>query len=224
MINPAHLLAGLGWNSLGCRCREWSSDRRQISRGVQRIFGRLRRGKFQCDYDRYTYDVGRSELRWRRGDFYFGSTADSQPMPNWFVRLVTLWHVEGSEVLTFNYDDLIESSLRALVLRSAEEHRAMPVHIPGNIPPELPRTGMRFADESCETFTLRKLHGSINWYGRQDSHDLYSLSIIRVDSQIPGWSNTDRPNMAYLRPFILALSAASSSLCIYNIPVASDCQ
>ncbi|MFN3256208.1 MAG: hypothetical protein ACE37B_10960 [Ilumatobacter sp.] len=111
----------------------------------------------------------------------------SRPIPEWLQRIVTAWHAMQTTVLTLNYDLLVESVVRALVLRGGD-HKAQPVHIAGGVPPELPEKGQRFADEISPTFTLRKLHGSINWFGRHDSHDLFS--VVRIDSLVPGWASS----------------------------------
>lgn len=140
-----------------------------------------------------------------------------RPIPLWLQRIVAVWHAMETTVLSLNYDLLIESVVRALVLRGGD-HRAQPVHLADGVPPELPEKGQRFGDEPSRTFALRKLHGSINWFGRDGSHDLFS--IVRIDSLVPGWaasapgsiSRTSAATVEGLNPILLPPVADKGSL------------
>lgn len=125
-------------------------------------------------------------------------TTQSAP-PDWLVRLLSIWHFSRSTVLTFNYDLLVESAVLAARLPGRPDSGVIRApHITGDLPPEFPEKGL-FGDEWHETFTLRKLHGSTNWYGRTSSTDIFS--IFRIDPLIPSWG--ERPPAQ--RPALQAL-------------------
>jgi hypothetical protein len=125
--------------------------------------------------------------------------ATLHPLPDWLLRMLTIWHYGRSTVLTFNYDLLIESAVAFAGLPGGPGSGVVrPTHITGDLPPEFPAKGF-YADEQHDTFTLRKLHGSTNWYGRSSSSDLFS--IFRIDQLVPQWG--DQPSAQ--RPALQAL-------------------
>ena len=125
--------------------------------------------------------------------------ATQNPLPDWLLRMLSIWHYGRSTVLTFNYDLLIESALAFARLPGGPGSGVVqPTHITGDLPPEFPEKGF-YADEQHDTFTLRKLHGSTNWYGRSSSTDLFS--IFRIDHLVPLWG--EQP--AVQRPAVRAL-------------------
>lgn len=98
--------------------------------------------------------------------------------PEWFYRLLTVWHLKQSTLVSFNYDTLVEAGVASICLEPAELlapdlsafdgltyatplskavspdalfHNQPPVVIPGD---ELAGTTMR----------LLKLHGSLGWW------------------------------------------------------------
>lgn len=129
--------------------------------------------------------------------------------PRWLKRLVTCWHYGTSTVLTFNYDTIVEATMLSLVLRGADAtqskrlERAIPRTATGGYPPLFPRSGRRFAEQlDAGTLRLIKLHGSVNWWSRTSSNDVFSI----VDGEsVSAWGTAPdhRPPMTGLNPMIV---------------------
>ena len=89
---------------------------------------------------------------------------ESHSMPQWLPLLVNEWHDRRASVITLNYDTLVE--------RAAE--RALGHYVDPYYPPYLLMNGSidspHLHNQAMNTFTLFKLHGSVNWHysGRQD--------------------------------------------------------
>ena len=98
------------------------------------------------------------------------------------VPLVAAWHKRRAHVLTANYDLLVE---RLLDEWSASQDQAEGTPTSGDIHPvplrsALTRDGTAMWGSSYpETFTLYKLHGSINWYRsgvETNTDEIYTLT------------------------------------------------
>ena len=142
--------------------------------------------------------------------------AGMQPCPQWFEGLVAHWHVHKSDVITLNYDTLVESALKGLNLGESNHDSPRVNDILGSFPPSPPQRGM-FGEETTDSFLLHKLHGSTNWFGRLNSSDM--LSIVRFDFLVPDWGQDaelcDRALSALkdsLDPMILPPVADKSAL------------
>ena len=115
--------------------------------------------------------------------------AGMQPCPQWLEGLIAHWHAHKSDVITLNYDTLVESALKGLNLGENNRDSPRVNDIVGSFPPSPPHRGM-FAEETTDSFLLHKLHGSTNWFGRLSSSDM--LSIVRFDSLVPDWGGEAR--------------------------------
>ena len=101
--------------------------------------------------------------------------------PDWFDRLLKAWHSNGAIVATLNYDTLVERASRGLQV--SEKVKTI---LPNQIYPPFfenasARTGSGlWGEEPLETFTLLKLHGSMNWFysGRPE---FYGETILYED-------------------------------------------
>ena len=83
--------------------------------------------------------------------------------PMWLDRLVSWWHRNGSTVVTLNYDTLIERA--AGNIEYDEGSNLMPNHLyPVTLTEARRRDAMVLSSQAPATFTLYKLHGSVNWY------------------------------------------------------------
>lgn len=86
--------------------------------------------------------------------------------PDWLADLTRRWHSDRSWVMTLNYDTLIESAVSS-ILGSATDAAAAPHQ---SLYREfVPRLGTRsgfmvLAGDLAATFSLLKLHGSLNWW------------------------------------------------------------
>ncbi|MGL5829080.1 MAG: hypothetical protein ACRC0L_05865 [Angustibacter sp.] len=109
-------------------------------------------------------------------------------MPPWLARLVLEFCARSADVVSFNYDLLVERSIRQLgILATYEDlygtsfiNRRMQGAVLAH---DFPRTSV---------LTLRKLHGSINWsYGGPDSPTTERIAITNADS---AWS-AEEPNL-----------------------------
>ena len=101
--------------------------------------------------------------------------------PDWFDRLLKDWHRNKVLVATLNYDTLVERASRGL-----QVSETVKTILPDQIYPPFfenvdARTGSGlWAREPLETFTLLKLHGSMNWFysGRPE---FYGETILYED-------------------------------------------
>jgi hypothetical protein len=83
-------------------------------------------------------------------------------LPEWLGRLVALWHVRRTTVITFNWDTLVESAVEAHALTVG---CGQPEVRGGDIVEYLPPApSTPWGVEPLETFRLVKLHGSIDWW------------------------------------------------------------
>ena len=111
--------------------------------------------------------------------------ASQDPPPEWLGDLLRYWHRNESDVITLNYDTLIESATREVFPRKGSGTFPEVDDILGSLPPTPPRTGLNFGNRPMSSFSLHKLHGSTTWFRRLDSSDL--LSIVRFDHLVPHW-------------------------------------
>ena len=83
--------------------------------------------------------------------------------PGWLEKLAGIWHKNKAEVISFNYDTLVE---RAAAMIETEKNSNLTAGqlYPVQLTLASRRDGMVFSSEEVETFTLSKLHGSINWF------------------------------------------------------------
>ena len=113
------------------------------------------------------------------------SQASQKPPPEWFNELIRHWHRNKSDVITLNYDTLIESALGAMFDQKLPGGSPRLDDILGSLPPLPPQTGGFFSEGDVPSLSLHKLHGSTTWFGRLDSSDLFS--IVRFDSLVAPW-------------------------------------
>jgi hypothetical protein len=100
--------------------------------------------------------------------------------PSWLAELVRRWHETKAHVVTFNYDTLIETTLRTLrIINDARggilTHTAIG---PSVIPNWTPFFGGGTRLASVDSFRLWKLHGSTHWYW--DGTTKAADSIIQI--------------------------------------------
>lgn len=90
-----------------------------------------------------------------------------QPMPGWLCRLIALWHLGESDVLTFNYDTLVECALETVAFWDWRQGTrfAWPSLLNYNPTGKAGLTWREVeGDSPHRTFRLWKLHGSTNWF------------------------------------------------------------
>lgn len=96
------------------------------------------------------------------------ANALEMPMPTWLGELISLWHLRKSNVLTFNYDPLIECAFQTMNFFDwrAQSHfqwGSLINYSPaGKAGSSYGEVGGKTAPHS--TFRLWKLHGSLNWH------------------------------------------------------------
>lgn len=83
---------------------------------------------------------------------------------HWIFKLIQFWHTQASIVISLNYDLLVELLFNQLKL-IPNHARAYSELYPINLPPLVTRSGIGLigSDNPYRTFTLSKLHGSMNW-------------------------------------------------------------
>jgi hypothetical protein len=90
-----------------------------------------------------------------------------QPAPDWFYALLSALHVRRADVLTLNYDCLIEFGVDDHILWDPQMRQRI---LPGDVLDDLPqgRQPTRIDGSVAETFRLLKLHGSLSWFMTAD--------------------------------------------------------
>ena len=90
--------------------------------------------------------------------------------PTWLKELTRYWHKNKSGVITLNYDTLVERAAATIETGGKSTLTAGQLYpVPFTLASR--RDGNPFSNDEVETFTLFKLHGSINWFysGAADS-------------------------------------------------------
>lgn len=88
--------------------------------------------------------------------------AISSPCADWFCRLVEKWHAEHTPVVTLNYDTLVERCATQVKLENG--HLDCGSIYPVILMRLLQLRGGYMNRQNAKTFTLHKLHGSVNWF------------------------------------------------------------
>jgi len=114
------------------------------------------------------------EALWERQNAALSAT-----MPEWLGRLIVYWHRTRATVVTFNYDNLVEKAASE-VLQSVEKHFYYTALRPVPIPSSQSRYGGVVGATDVETFSLVKLHGSLDWV-YSGSPDFYGEMIFSVN-------------------------------------------
>lgn len=119
--------------------------------------------------------------------------------PHWLDQLVRRWHDKQANVITLNYDTLVES----LTLRVRPNYVDAGSLYPAPIVRGAQRIGGMFAPTLEPTTRLMKLHGSVNWR-RSDTNPNQPLYFINTP-----WHHEaddeqrDKMAVADLEPFIV---------------------
>lgn len=124
------------------------------------------------------------------------SKALSEPLQAWLGMLIALWHLGESDVVTFNYDTLVECALEAIAFWDWRRDTIVAWGSLLNYNP----TGWAGAtlgefDKSTaphRTFRLWKLHGSTNWFWTPG--DPSGASAVRTP--LPGTYGAPKPRDA----------------------------
>lgn len=87
-------------------------------------------------------------------------------VPWWLRRMLGALHYTAANVVTFNYDTLLETAVAALGLYDDASKRVDPTEIIRYMPPTRyePLGGLRFPPERARTFRYLKLHGSVDTF------------------------------------------------------------
>jgi hypothetical protein len=137
--------------------------------------------------------------------------------PNWLPELLSVLHVRGATVITFNYDCLVEYGVMGHDLyrfgHGKHEGEVLWSHVINDQPPFPPQPA-RYSGSHIRTFRLLKLHGSLNWYWTP--RDETGATLNRWE--LPGaWGNPEDQNDEERRrhlpgrePFIVPPAATKS--------------
>jgi hypothetical protein len=107
----------------------------------------------------------------------------------WFGPLVELWHERRADVLTLNYDTLVEARFDALELVNTPYLQAISYRDLGSH--ALPEAGVidgGSAGPPPETFRYVKLHGSVHWYWDPVTRSADSMVDVGLPSR---WCDQD---------------------------------
>lgn len=83
--------------------------------------------------------------------------------PDWLKKLVSWWHEHHVDVITLNYDTLIERAAGLINVRGNSRLSIQNIY-PVALTEARRRDAMIFGSDHVESFSLFKLHGSVNWY------------------------------------------------------------
>lgn len=119
----------------------------------------------------------------------------TKPAPEWLIALVRIMHVQQATVATFNYDTILErAALSSDSIDDEGQRRLTEESLYRDLPPVLLRPyGLVSAAADTSTFTLLKLHGSLNWYWTRGDNSGATLGRAFA---VGGW----RPNGAHVKP------------------------
>lgn len=102
-----------------------------------------------------------------------------EDLPDWLLVLVSIWHVRQAQVLTFNYDTLVERCLDHLALSDKDEERTIGAgDVVDGIPPAADNS-WHPKGAGTATFRLLKMHGSTSWFWVP--RDLTGTTVLRLD-------------------------------------------
>jgi hypothetical protein len=123
--------------------------------------------------------------------------------PEWLHWLVRLWHRRRPDVITFNYDTIIEQSMLWLDAPGADGD--IVASLLQNLPRRAP--GADYAPLQSPSFRLHKLHGSVDWYW--NTEDRSGETLCRLAPYIP--EQDKRAALAGKTPFIVPPLATKAS-------------
>jgi len=153
-------------------------------------------------------------------------TLGSGLCPDWLSTLVSEFHRRRNTVLTFNYDNLIEYAVLSselMDLHPPKGERVRPRDILGDLPPP-PAHPSRLAGPLAETFSLLKLHGSLNWYWSTGDITGATLNTWDLGGGFESWEQADederRRRLPGRVPFIVPPTATKSAY--YRNPVTKE--
>ena len=105
--------------------------------------------------------------------------------PNWLSRLVTLWNERRTEVITFNYDTLVEATVDWLELVApcppdGAMGRLVSMLVGPSVIPSFEALYVGIRPAPADTFWYRKLHGSTHWYWDKATRSAESMVQVGV--------------------------------------------
>jgi len=122
-------------------------------------------------------------------------------LPDWFGSLVNAWHEKKVEVITFNYDLLVEMEATSIITideripkQTIDEQDLYPYPIAS----VYSRLGGVIIGGGHETFRYHKLHGSLNWY-YSGSQEYYGESIYTIPVRKGKWEKDDKAMLTLTR-------------------------
>lgn len=87
-----------------------------------------------------------------------------EPIIPWLAVLTFIWRANSSTVITFNYDDIVESAARELLRDQSGSFMADLHSVPLTLDNVRGSTGGMWGTRRHVPFHLLKLHGSVSWY------------------------------------------------------------
>ena len=134
----------------------------------------------------------------------------AEPMPDWLGRLAKHWHRTRATIVTFNYDNLVEKAASESV-RHIESDFFYTGLRPVPIPSAMSRHGGVLGAGEVETFSLVKLHGSLDWI-YSGSPDFYGEMIFSVNLANSWCPDTDAGDVAFDKHRLIVPPTASKNV------------
>lgn len=106
--------------------------------------------------------------------------------PQWLQSLVLHWHQNQSNVITLNYDAIVERAAAEHIPPPNDEQISSQDLYPIPLTFSTSRNASVWGKEDVSTFKLYKLHGSVNWYYSGASQ---STGEVIYFSEIYGWNS-----------------------------------
>jgi hypothetical protein len=136
-------------------------------------------------------------------DSAVGVVTSTWDAPEWLLRLVRLWHHAEADVVTFNYDTLVESAVERAAIPHPDDPKRQLAHV--NVGPSvLPwwdaggYTGLRH--RAAKTFRYFKLHGSTDWFWDEVTRTADSMVEIGLrhmwGEDVPRYDDEERTHRA----------------------------
>lgn len=136
----------------------------------------------------------------------------------WLMDLVTMWHASRTNVISLNWDTIIEHAVSAAHLRDAKGETDRFRVASNDVLVHIPRPAVGTYDDGgakgLSSFRLWKLHGSLDWYWNDG--DRFGDTVVRRPSDYPSVLG-DLQGIAGKSPFFAAPTATKSGAYVNHI-------
>ena len=108
-------------------------------------------------------------------------TVGSHPVPDWLARLIAAWHKNETNVITFNYDTLVETTFDSVGIFTGVPKGSYEQI--GPLPLAIATSYDGWPVQAGKTLSLIKLHGSTHLYWDETTRSAESITPIGIRSK-----------------------------------------